>query len=79
MEPVVAVVPVDIWVVVCEELPLKTEIVWAEDISTVLPETPPVTVAVLKDVAVELCDGDKVVDASVSLAIPVTIKDLDIN
>ncbi len=79
MEPVVAVVSVDTWVVICEELAVEMEIVSVEDIWTVLPETISVTISVPKDVAVEFWDGDEVVDASVSPTISVTIKDLDLN
>jgi len=73
-EPVVvAVVSVDTSVVICEGLAEETEIVSTEDISVVVPETL-VRISVSYDVAVEVWDVDKVVDASVSLTISVTIK-----
>ncbi len=71
--PVVTVDSVDAWVGICEELVAETEIVPTEDVSAVLSETSP-TISVSEDVAVDVWDVNKVVDASVSLTISVTIK-----
>ncbi len=67
IEPaVVAVAPVDTWVVICDELGAETEIVSTEDVSVVVPETL---------VRISVWDVDKVVDASVSLTGSDTKKD----